>query len=59
MVNTAARLQSTAGEYQIVLSDSVYNEFADGVPEAKPTTLEVKGKGQALEAYLIEQPLSK
>lgn len=59
VVNTAARLQSTAGEYQIVLSDSVYNEFADGVPEAKPTTLEVKGKGQALEAYLIEQPLSK
>ena len=59
VVNTAARLQSSAEEYQIVLSASVYDQIGDGVRDAKPTSLEVKGKEQALEAYLIEQPLGK
>ena len=53
VVNTAARLQSKAGQYEIVLSETVYERIQGHVPEAKPTTLELKGKGEPVKAYVI------
>jgi adenylate cyclase len=53
VVNTAARLQSCANEYEIVLSEKVHAAIAGQVPEAKPTTLELKGKAEPLKAYVM------
>ena len=53
VVNTAARMQGTAGEYEIVLSEDVYRAVLDQVPEAKLTTLDLKGKAEPLNAYVV------
>ena len=38
---------------EIVLSQTVYAAIAKQVPEARPATLESKGKAEALKAYVI------
>lgn len=53
VVNTAARLQSIAGEYEIVLSDDVYAAISEDVPEANPTTVELKGKVEPQKVHVI------
>lgn len=53
VVNTAARLQGAARAFEIVLSDSVYAAVLDAAPEARSTTLNVKGKAEPLNAYVI------
>lgn len=53
VVNTAARLQGKAEQYEIVLSETVYDQVQEQVPEAKPISLELKGKERPLRAYVI------
>ena len=53
VVNTSARLQSKAQEYEIVLSEAVHDAAIDQVPDAKPVTFELKGKEKPQEAYII------
>jgi len=53
VVNTAARLQASAQEYEIVLSEVVYAVVADQVPEAKQTLFDVKGKAEHVKAFVI------
>jgi adenylate cyclase len=54
VVNTAARLQSSAEEHQIVLSESVYAGVAAQVPEAQAKTLELKGKAEPVTVHIIQ-----
>jgi adenylate cyclase len=53
VVNTGARLQSSAQEFEIVLSETIYTAIADNAPEAKPGTFDVKGKAEPLKAFVI------
>jgi adenylate cyclase len=53
-VNTAARLQSNAVNYQIVISESVYAVVADDVTNARAKVFSVKGKYEPLTAYVID-----
>lgn len=53
VINTAARLQSSANEFEIVLSEAVYNDVVDNAINARPKTFEVKGKSQPLEAFVL------
>lgn len=53
VVNTAARLQSSAQEFEIVLSESVYTHVAEKVTAARPTSWEVKGKAERVKAFVI------
>jgi adenylate cyclase len=53
VVNTGARLQGSAQEFEIVVSENVYAALAESVPEAKPTTFDVKGKAEPLKAFVI------
>ena len=53
VINTAARLQSSADEFEIVLSEAVYNDVAGNAVGAQPRTFEVKGKSQPLEAFVL------
>lgn len=53
VINTAARLQSSAGEFEIVLSESVYDDVRDDAADAQPRTLEVKGKSQPQKAFVL------
>jgi adenylate cyclase len=53
VVNTAARLQSQALAGQIVASEAVYQQAADGYPDARPVSFSVKGKTEPVRAYVI------
>ena len=53
VINTAARLQSSANEFEVVVSEAVYNEVADRVVGAQQRTIEAKGKSQPLEAFVL------
>jgi adenylate cyclase len=53
VVNTAARLQSKAEAYEIVISDAVYAALAKHLPEAKRTTFELKGKAEPQTVHVI------
>ncbi len=53
VVNTAARLQGRAHGGEIVLSASVYAEFGEHLPDAKPISLELKGKAVPFSAYTL------
>ena len=57
IVNTAARLQSSAREFEILLSKSVHAAFADTVPEATSATFTVKGKTEPLKAFVISNSI--
>ncbi|MFP3881641.1 MAG: hypothetical protein ACLFWH_04910 [Actinomycetota bacterium] len=53
VVNTAARLQSSAKEYEIVLSETIYTATPQPAVDAQPITLTLKGKAEPLSAYVI------
>ncbi len=53
VVNTAARLQSQADSGEIVLSAEIHSEASDSVPEARPISLELKGKADSFSAYVL------
>ncbi|MEA2367395.1 MAG: adenylate cyclase [Thermoleophilaceae bacterium] len=53
VVNTAARLQSAAEGGQIVLSERLFGRLTDGPPEARATSLTLKGKSEAEPARVI------
>ena len=54
VVNTAERLQSSAGPGQMVLSERVYQAVADRYPAAEGIELELKGKSEPVSARVIE-----
>jgi adenylate cyclase len=53
VVNTAARLQSSALAGQIVLSDETYARAAGYCPQAEPVSLSLKGKSEPVRAHVI------
>jgi adenylate cyclase len=53
VVNTAARLQSAAGAYQVLFSEKVYGALSGEKPPAERTTLEFKGKAEPLTAFIL------
>ena len=53
VVNTAARLQSTARAGQIVVSDEIYARAAGHCPPAEPVSLSLKGKSEPVRAHVI------
>ncbi|MEA2307794.1 MAG: adenylate cyclase, partial [Thermoleophilaceae bacterium] len=53
VVNTASRLQSAAEGGQIVLSERLFGRLTDGPPEARATSLTLKGKSEAEPARVI------
>ena len=53
-VNTASRLQSSAGPGQIVMSERVYEAVAGSHPEAEAVELELKGKAARVRARIVE-----
>ena len=53
VVNTAARLQSVAKEFEIVLSERVHAAVADKAANARAIDLALKGKEKPTTAYVI------
>jgi len=53
VVNTAARLQSSARAGQIVVSDEIYARAAGHWPQAEPVSLSLKGKSEPVRAHVI------
>src|SRR5262249_15187057 len=53
VVNTAARLQSSAHAGQIVVSDEIYARAAGYRPQADPVSLSLKGKSEPVRAHVI------
>lgn len=53
VVNTAARLQSSALAGQIVVSDEAYARAAGHCPRADPVSLSLKGKSEPVRAHVI------
>ena len=53
VVNTAARLQSSALAGQIVISDEIYARAADHRPQAEAVLLSLKGKSEPVRAHVI------
>jgi len=53
VVNTAARLQSSALPGQIVISDEVYARAANHRPQAEAVLLSLKGKSEPVRAHVI------
>jgi adenylate cyclase len=53
VVNTAARLQSSALAGQIVVSHEIYARAAGQCPQAEPVSLSLKGKSEPVRAYVI------
>jgi adenylate cyclase len=53
VVNTAARLQSTAGAGQIVVSEEVYARAASSCANAAAVSLSLKGKAEPVPAHVI------
>jgi adenylate cyclase len=56
MVNTAARMQSAAMVGEVVLSEPVYAEAADGFPGAPSRTLNLRGKEAPVGARVLKRP---
>jgi adenylate cyclase len=55
VVNTAARLQSSASAGQIVLSARLFDRLATRPPDAAATSLALKGKHDAEPAHVIDR----
>lgn len=53
VVNTAARLQSAAGAYEVLVSEKVYRALSGKKPAAERATLELKGKAEPLTAFIL------
>jgi adenylate cyclase len=53
VVNTAARLQSSALAGQIVVSDEIYTRSLGHRPQAEAVSLSLKGKSEAVRAHVI------
>jgi adenylate cyclase len=53
VVNTAARLQSSALAGQIILSDEIHARAAGNCPPAQPVSLALKGKSEPVRAHVI------
>jgi adenylate cyclase len=53
VVNTAARLQSAAGAYEVLVSEKVYRALSGKKPPAERATLELKGKAEPLTAFIL------
>lgn len=53
VVNTAARLQSSALAGQIIVSEEVYARAAGHFRQAEPVSLSLKGKSEPVRAYVI------
>lgn len=54
VVNTAARLQAQAQAGQIVMSATVYDRVRDAHPDAQPVELELRGKAELVQAYVLD-----
>jgi adenylate cyclase len=54
VVNTAARLQSSAEAGQIVISERLYGRLSEGPVEARATSLELKGKSEAQSVRVVD-----
>jgi adenylate cyclase len=54
VVNTAARLQSSADAGQIVVSERLFSRLSDAPAEARPTSLTLKGKSETESARVID-----
>src|SRR5262249_21954237 len=54
VVNTAARLQSSALAGQIVVSDEIYARAAGHCPQAEAVALSLKGKSEPVRAHVIQ-----
>jgi adenylate cyclase len=54
MVNTAARMQSAAMVGEVVLSEPVYAEAADELPDAQSRTLNLRGKEAPVTAHVVK-----
>ena len=52
-VNTAKRLESSAGKEEIVISAATYQTLSHKLDGITPLTLQVKGKAEALQAHVI------
>jgi adenylate cyclase len=52
-VNTAKRLESSAGQGEIVMSAATYRALPDKLAHVTPRTLQVKGKAEALQAFAV------
>jgi adenylate cyclase len=53
VVNTAARLQSAAGAYEVLVSEKVYRALSGKKPPADRAALEFKGKAEPLTAFIL------
>ena len=53
VVNTAARLQSQAGAGEIVVSSEIHTDASAILRDAKPTSLDLKGKEDPFAAYVL------
>jgi len=54
VVNTAARLQSSARAGQIVIAERLYERLSAPPLEARAATLELKGKSEKTRAYVLD-----
>jgi adenylate cyclase len=54
VVNTAARLQSSANAGHIVISERLFDRFSNGAAEARSTSLTLKGKSETEPARVID-----
>ena len=54
VVNTAARLQSSANAGQIVISERLFDRLSTGSADARATSLALKGKSEDEAARVIE-----
>jgi adenylate cyclase len=59
VVNTAARLQSSADAGQIVISERLFGRLSNGPVEARPTSLTLKGKRETEPARVVDLGASK
>ena len=59
VVNTAARLQSSADAGQIVISERLFGRLSNGPVEARSTSLALKGKRETEPARVVELGVSK
>jgi adenylate cyclase len=53
VVNTAARLQSHAGSGEVIASTEIYTEAGAAFQQARPISLDLRGKEQPFTAYLL------
>ena len=56
VVNTAARLQSSAEAGQIIVSERLFGRLSQGPKDARSTSFELKGKRETEPARVIDRP---